>query len=177
MSHVPKGSGCSQRFRHWEAQKQWKPCGDQCTRTSRGMPLKTQINAVLLYLSGLSMHRSAFLLRVSAQSILNGIRAFAKAHAQQPAPTGCILILTLDAMRHSLKTKRCKFWMWQALDPETGPLRAWEGGRRAQATVQKRVDRRPQGDVTRYCTAPWAPYAALIPQGKRRAEESDAPYS
>ena len=151
--------------------KQWKPCGDQCTRrTPRGTPLKTQITAVLFYLSGLSMHRSAFLLRVSARSILNGIRACAKEHAQQPAPTGRILLLALDAMGHYLKKKRCQRWMWQALDPETGPLRDWEGGRRAKAPVQKRVDRRTQGDVKMakiYCTAHWAPSAALIPQGKR----------
>ena len=155
--------------------KPWKPCGDQCTRTLRGTPLKTQINAGRLYLSGLSMHRSAFLLRVSAQSILNGIRACAKAHAQKPAPMGCILIVALDAMGHSLKTKRCKRWMWQALDPETSPRLAWEGGRRAKVTVQKRVDRRTQGDVKRYNTAHWAPSAALIPQGKRVQSRATTP--
>jgi insertion element IS1 protein InsB len=147
--------------------KPWKPWGDQCTRsTPRGTPLKTQSNAGLFYRSGLSMHRSAFLLRVSAQSILNGIRACAKAHAQKPAPTGRILILALDAMGHYLKKKRGKRWMWQALDPETGQRLDWECGRRAQATVQKMVDRRTQWDIKRYCTAHWAPYAALIPQGK-----------
>ena len=150
--------------------KQWKPCGDQCTRTLRGTPLKTQINAGRFYLSGLSMHRSAFLLRVSAQSILNGIRACAKAHAQQPAPMGCILIVALDAMGHSLKTKRCQRWMWQALDPETSPLLDWEGGRRAKVTGQKRVDRRTQGDVNRYYTAHWAPSCGAHPSRQARAE-------
>jgi transposase-like protein len=49
-----------------------KRCGFQFTRTTpRGKPLTTKINAVLFYLSGLSMHRIAFLLRVSAQSVLN----------------------------------------------------------------------------------------------------------
>jgi transposase-like protein len=41
-----------------------------------GKPLTTKINAVLLYLSGLSMHRIAFLLRVSAQVVLTWIRTF-----------------------------------------------------------------------------------------------------
>ena len=58
-----------------------KRCGFQFTRTTpRGKPLTTKINAVLFYLSGISMHRIAFLLRVSAQSVLNWIRTFAKAH-------------------------------------------------------------------------------------------------
>ena len=52
--------------------KQCKQCGYQFTRTTpRGKPLKTKINAVLLYLSGISMNRIAFLLRVSAQTVLN----------------------------------------------------------------------------------------------------------
>ena len=38
---------------------------------------ETKINAVLLYLSGVSMNRIAFLLRVSAQAVLTWIRAFA----------------------------------------------------------------------------------------------------
>jgi transposase-like protein len=47
--------------------KQCKQCGYQFTRTTlRGKPLKTKSNAVLFYLSGLSMNRIAFLLRVSA---------------------------------------------------------------------------------------------------------------
>ena len=53
-------------------------CGYQFTRTTpRGKPLKTKINAVLFYLSGISMNRIAFLLRVSAQSVLNWLRTFA----------------------------------------------------------------------------------------------------
>jgi transposase-like protein len=47
--------------------KRCRPCGYQCTRTTpRGKPLAMKVHAVLLYLSGLSMHRIAFLLRVSA---------------------------------------------------------------------------------------------------------------
>ena len=44
--------------------KQCKQCGYQFTRTTpRGKPLTTKINAVLFYLSGISMNRIAFLLR------------------------------------------------------------------------------------------------------------------
>jgi transposase-like protein len=44
-----------------------KPCGYQLTCTTpRGRPLVMKVHAVLLYLSGLSRHRIAFLLQVSA---------------------------------------------------------------------------------------------------------------
>ena len=112
------------------------------------------------------MHRIAFLLRVSAQSILNWIRACAKEHQQKPEPTGRMILLELDEMWHDLKKKRCKLWMWKALDQETGQLLDWECGRRDKATLQKMVDRLIQWDVKIYCTDHWAPYAAVIPQDK-----------
>jgi len=47
-------------------------CEYQFTRTTpRGKPLTMKINAVLWYLSGVSMNGIGFLLRVSAQSVLN----------------------------------------------------------------------------------------------------------
>ena len=62
-------------------------CGYQFTQTTpRGKPLTTKVSAVLFYLSGLSMNRIAFLLRVSAQSVLNWLWAFAKPHDEQPKP-------------------------------------------------------------------------------------------
>src|SRR5215475_9313505 len=61
--------------------KQCKQCGDPFTRTPpRGKPLAMQVNAVLWYLSGLSMNRIAFLLRVSAQAVLAWVRTFAVDH-------------------------------------------------------------------------------------------------
>ena len=147
--------------------KQCKQCGYQFTRTTpRGKPLTTKINAVLFYLSGISMHRIAFLLRVSAQSVLNWIRAFAKEHEQKPEPTGKTIILELDEVWHYLKTKRCKLWIWKALDQETGQLLDWECGRRDKATLKKMVDRLATWDVKLYCTDKWATYASVIPQDK-----------
>ena len=62
-----------------------RPCGYQLTRpTPRGKPLAMQVHAVLLYLSGLSMHRIAFLLRVSVQSALTWRRTFAQEHDEKP---------------------------------------------------------------------------------------------
>lgn len=139
--------------------KQCKQCGYQFTRTTpRGKPLTTKINAVLLYLSGISMHRIAFLLRVSAQAVLTWIRAFAKEHEEKPDPTGRMIVLELDEMWHYLKKKRCKLWIWKALDRDTGQLLDWECGQRDKATLKRMVNRLAQWDVQMYCTDKWAPY-------------------
>ena len=95
--------------------KPCQPCGYQFTRTTpRGKPLTTKINAVLLYLSGLSMNRIAFRLRVSAQAVLNWIRTFAQKYQEKPEPTGRSIILELDEMWHYVKKKRQKLWIWKA---------------------------------------------------------------
>ena len=66
-----------------------RQCGYQFTRpTPRGKPLAMKVHAALLSLSGISMNRIAFLLRVSAQSVLNWIRAFATEHYKKPEPAG-----------------------------------------------------------------------------------------
>ena len=100
-----------------------------------------KVHTVLLYLSGISMHRIAFLLRVSVQSVLNWIRAFATAHYEKPEPTGRRIVLQLDEMWHYMKKKRQKLWIWKALDRETGPLLDWECGRRDTATLKTMIDR------------------------------------
>jgi transposase-like protein len=108
-----------------------KRCGFQFTRTTpRGKPLTTKSNAALFYLSGLSMYRIAFLLRVSAQSMPNWIRTFAKAHEEKPEPAGKTIVLQLDERWDSLKKKRQKLWIWKALDHGTGQRLDWECGRR-----------------------------------------------
>jgi insertion element IS1 protein InsB len=148
-------------------QKLCQQCGYQFTRTTlRGKPLTTKLNAVLFYLSGISMNRMAFLLRVSAQSVLNWIRAFAKEHDEKPEPTGRTIVLELDELWHYLKKKRQKLWIWKALDRDTGQLLDWECGRRDTATLQKLVDRLAQWEVKVYCTDKWAMYASVIPQDK-----------
>jgi insertion element IS1 protein InsB len=147
--------------------KQCKQCGYQFTRTTpRGKPLKTKINAVLLYLSGVSRNCTAFLLRVSAQTVLTWIRTFAKKYKEKPEPTGRVIILERDEMWHYLKKKRHKLWIWQALDRDKGQLLDWECGRRDKATLKKMVDRLVQWDVKMYCTDKWATYASVIPQDK-----------
>jgi insertion element IS1 protein InsB len=142
-----------------------KQCGYQFTRTTpRGKPVVMKVHAVLLYLSGISMHRIAFLLRVSAQSVLNWLRIFAQEHYEKPEPTGNAIILELDEMWHYLKNKRRKLWIWKALDPDTGQLLDWECGRRDKTTLKRMVKRFAPWDVKLYCTDQWAAYASVIPQ-------------
>jgi transposase len=107
-----------------------RQCGYHFTRpTPRGKPLAMKVHAVLLDLSGISMHRIAFLLRVSAPSVLNWLRTLAQEHYEKPEPPSRAIILELDEMWHYLKQKRRTLWIWKALDRDTGQLLDWECGR------------------------------------------------
>jgi transposase len=81
-----------------------KACGLNFTDTPpRGMPLRVKVLAVLLYVSGLSMNRTAKLLGVSTPSVMAWIEQFALAYAQKPEPEGRALVVELDEMWHFLK--------------------------------------------------------------------------
>ncbi len=81
-----------------------KACGLNFTDTPpRGMPLATKVTAVLLYLSGLSMNRTAKLLGVSTPSVMAWIEQLAKTYAQKPEPEGRAVVVELDEMWHYLK--------------------------------------------------------------------------
>ena len=81
-----------------------KACGLNFTDTPpRGMPLRVKVTAVLLYLSGLSMNRTAKLLGVSTPSVMTWIEQFAEAYAQKPEPEGRAVVVELDEMWHFLK--------------------------------------------------------------------------
>ena len=81
-----------------------KACGLNFTDTPpRGMPLRVKVEAVLLYLSGLSMNRTAKLLGVSTPSVMAWIEQFAEVFAQKPEPEGRAVVVELDEMWHFLK--------------------------------------------------------------------------
>lgn len=117
---VPNGSAAG------KPKKRCQQCGYQFTRTTpRGKPLQTKILAVLLYLSGLSMHRSATLCGVSAHAVLNWMRAFAREHDETPAPEGKAIVLALDEMGHYIQKNGTnsgagKRWMLVQVDGSTG---------------------------------------------------------
>ena len=69
------------------------------------MPLRVKVTAVLLYLSGLSMNRTAKLLGVSTPSVMAWIEQFAEAYAQKPEPEGRAVVVELDEMWHFLKKR------------------------------------------------------------------------
>ncbi len=81
-----------------------KACGLNFTDTPpRGMPLRVKATAVLLYLSGLSMNRTAKLLGVSTPSVMTWIEQFAEVFARRPEPEGRAVVVELDEMWHFLK--------------------------------------------------------------------------
>jgi transposase-like protein len=83
-----------------------KACGLNFTDTPpRGMPLRVKVEAVLLYLSGLSMNRTAKLLGVSTPSVQAWIERFAEVYAQKPEPEGRAVVVELDEMWHFLKKR------------------------------------------------------------------------
>ncbi|CAO4149018.1 IS1/IS1595 family N-terminal zinc-binding domain-containing protein [Methylorubrum extorquens] len=81
-----------------------KVCGLNFTDTpARGKPLALKATAVLLYVSGLSVNRTAKLLGVSTPTIQAWLEQFATAYAQKPEPEGRAVVTELDEMWHYLK--------------------------------------------------------------------------
>ena len=79
-------------------------CGLNFTDTPpRGMPLRVKVEAVLLYLSGVSMNRTAKLLGVSTPTVQAWIERFAQVYAQKPEPEGRAVVVELDEMWRYLK--------------------------------------------------------------------------
>ena len=58
---------------------------------------------MLLYVSGLSMNRTAKLLGVSTPTIQAWLEQFAATYAQKPEPEGRAVVIELDEMWHYLK--------------------------------------------------------------------------
>ena len=86
-----------------------KGCGLNFTNTpARGKPLALKAAAVLLYVSGLSMNRTAKLLGVSTPTIQAWLEPFAAVYAQKPEPEGRAVVIELDEMWHYLKKSQSR---------------------------------------------------------------------
>src|ERR687894_2500641 len=114
-----------------------KACGLTFTDTpARGKPLPLKAAAVLLYVSGLSMTRTAKLLGVSTPTIQAWLEQFAAAYAQKPEPEGRAVVIELDEMGHYLKKVRAALdleglgWCFRATGGR-GMRRAGQGHPRA----------------------------------------------
>ena len=86
-----------------------KACGLNFRDTpARGKPLAMKAAAVLLYVSGLSMNRTAKLLGVSTPTVQAWLEQFAAAYAQKPEPEGRAVVIELDEMWHYLKKSQSR---------------------------------------------------------------------
>src|SRR3954463_11827534 len=106
-----KGCGSGERVKNGlmrgKQRYRCKACGLNFTDTPpRGMPPRVKAEAVLLYLSGLSMNRTAELLGASTPSVQAWIERFAEVYAQKPEPEGRAVVVELDEMWHFLKKSR-----------------------------------------------------------------------
>jgi transposase-like protein len=145
-----------------------KACGLNFTDTPpRGMPLRVKLTAVLLYLSGLSMNRTAKLLGVSTPSVMTWIEQFAEVYAQKPEPEGRAVVVELDEMWHFLKNLGRQSWL--CVDPSASGTRgrAWHVGRRGHGPSgsgccgRSGAAARAAGGGCRSATrtgAPWRPW-------------------
>ncbi len=67
-----------------------------------------KLEAVLLYLGGLSLNATAKHLDVSVQSVLNWVRDFAKANYEKPEPEK-VVVVELDEFWHFVGSKKNEF--------------------------------------------------------------------
>ena len=83
-----------------------KHCNYQFTtqKIDRGKPLWMKLEAAILYCSGMSMNSIGKSLNVSAQTILNWIRAFALENYEKPEPSKAIVV-ELDELWHFIESK------------------------------------------------------------------------
>jgi transposase-like protein len=102
----PRTTGCPAFLTGYLQRYRCKACGLNFTDTPpRGMPLRVKVTAVLLYLSGLSMNRTAKLLGVSTPSVMTWIEQFAEVYARKPEPEGRAVVVELDEMWRFLKKR------------------------------------------------------------------------
>ncbi|WP_315861544.1 IS1 family transposase [[Leptolyngbya] sp. PCC 7376] len=138
-------------------------CNYQFTSFSkeRGKPLWMKLEAVLMYMSGMSMNATAKILGVSAQSVLNWVRDFGEANYEKPTPESAVVV-ELDELWHFIQGEKNKLWVWKAYDRNTGRLIDWELGSRDSRTLGHLLERFSQWQITVYCTDNWKPYQQLL---------------
>src|SRR3954447_24229088 len=94
-----------------------KSCGLTFTDTpARGKPLALKAAAVLLYVSGLSMNRTATLLGVSTSTIQAWLEQFGGRHRPKPGAGGRAVGDRAGRDLPLLKKKSEPLWVWKAWD-------------------------------------------------------------
>src|SRR3954462_13038972 len=144
-----------------------KACGLNLTDTPpRGKPLALKVAAVLLYVSGWSMNRTAKLLGVSTPTVQAWLEQFAAAYAQKPEPEGRAVVIELDEMWHFLKKKSEPLWVWKAWDRASARLVDWDCGDRDKATCERLIARLRRWRTRLYGAADYVVYDVLLPVGQ-----------
>src|SRR4051795_7829773 len=143
-----------------------KGCGLNFTNTpARGKPLAVKAAAVLLYVSGLSMNRTAQLLGVSTPTIQAWLEQFAAAYAPKPEREGRAVVIELDEMGHYLKKSPNPFGAGK-LGIVLQELVDWDCGGRDKATCERLIARLRRWRTRLYCTDEYAVYDVLLPVGQ-----------
>src|SRR3954462_10035405 len=139
-----------------------KACGLNFTDTPpRGKPLALKVAAVLLYVSGQSMNRTAKLLGVStphhkglARAVRGRLRAKTRARGSGRG----------DRARRDVALSEKKsepLWIWKAWDRASGQLVDWECGGRDKATCERFIERLTRWRTRLYCADDYAVYGVL----------------
>ena len=106
-----------------------KNCNYQYTqeKIDRGKPLWMKLEAILLYSSGISFNAIGKHLNVSAQSILNWVRAFATDNYEKPEPSEAIVV-ELDEFWHFIESKKRSYGYGKRMTVIAGDLSTgnWE---------------------------------------------------
>ena len=151
-----------------------KACGLNFTDTPPpGKPLAMKATAVLLYVSGLSMNRTAKLLGVSTPTIQAWIEQFAQGlcpEARAGRPGGGDRAGRDVALPEK---KSNQLWIWKAWDRATGRLVDWECGGRDAATAQRLIERLKSWQARLYCADDYAVYEVLLPVGRLYAGKDE----
>src|SRR3954465_896603 len=144
-----------------------KACGLNFTDTTpRGKPLALKVAAVLLYISGLSMNRTAKLLGVSTPhhpGLARDVRGRLRAKPRAGGSGGG------DRARRdgALSEKKSEpLWVWKAWDRASGQLVDWECGGRDKATCERLIERLTRWRTRLYCADDYAVYGVLLPVGQ-----------
>src|SRR5512143_2827758 len=161
MQHCPY-CGCDSLIKNGSTRgvPKWrcKTCGRQTslkgdhTETDRQHD-QARSEAVLLYLSGLSLTAIGFLKSVVPSTILRWVRRFAQQRAAKPHPgPGGVIVMEIDEVWHFVGNKKNKLWIWLALCRDTGQLVDWGCGDRDQTTLDRLLQRLKAWKVLLVCT-------------------------
>ena len=149
-----------------------KACGLTFTDTpARGKPLAMKAAAVLLYVSGLSMNRTAKLLGVSTPTVQAWLEQCCRLcpEARAGGPGGG------DRARRDVALSEKKsqpLWIWKAWDRASGQLVDWECGGRDKATCERLIERLKRWRTRLYGTDDSAVYDVL-PVGQRYSGKNE----